>query len=85
MHLTAHCQDNQILMIVSDNGPGVDPKINLFADFETTKPTGMGLGLSICQSIVQANGGRLWHESREPHGARFYFTVGVAEPETRVA
>lgn len=85
VHLTAHCQDNQILMIVSDNGPGVDPKINLFADFETTKPTGMGLGLSICQSIVQANGGRLWHESREPHGARFYFTVGVAEPETRVA
>lgn len=85
VHLTAHAQGDQILLIVSDNGPGVDPTITLFADFETTKPSGMGLGLSICQSIVQANGGRLWHESRDPHGARFYFTVDTSLSDNEAA
>ncbi|WP_375691684.1 cache domain-containing protein [Pseudooceanicola sp. LIPI14-2-Ac024] len=77
--ITAHRHEGQVLVVVADTGPGVDPAINLFADFETTKPSGMGLGLSICQSIVQANGGRLWHESRDPHGARFCFTVDISE------
>ncbi|MCR8546561.1 PAS domain S-box protein [Salipiger sp. P9] len=71
-------QDGQVLVTVEDTGPGVDPKISLFTDFETTKSSGMGLGLSICKSIVQANDGRLWHEGAEPHGACFRFTVNAA-------
>ena len=74
----AHTQGSQVLVVVSDTGPGVDPSISLFTDFETTKSTGMGLGLSICKSIVQANGGKLWHEDRDPNGASFYFTIDVA-------
>ncbi|EAQ02324.1 two-component hybrid sensor and regulator [Pseudooceanicola batsensis HTCC2597] len=73
----AERQGDQVLVAVEDTGPGVDPGISLFTEFETTKPTGMGLGLSICQSIVHANGGRLWHEPAEPQGARFCFTVAV--------
>ncbi|OWU82879.1 histidine kinase [Oceanicola sp. 22II-s10i] len=85
VHLSARQENGQVMLTVADNGPGVDPAINLFADFATTKPSGMGLGLSICQSIVQANGGRLWHESGEPRGARFSFTVDIAMPHKDAA
>ncbi|WP_375174711.1 cache domain-containing protein [Pseudooceanicola sp.] len=78
VHISAHKTGRQVIVVVSDTGPGVAPSVNLFADFESTKPAGMGLGLSICQSIMQANGGRLWHESRDPTGANFYFTVDIA-------
>lgn len=78
VHISARETGGQVMVSVSDTGPGVDPKVNLFTDFESTKPAGMGLGLSICQSIVQANGGRLWHESRAPSGATFCFTVDVS-------
>ena len=60
---------------VEDNGPGIDPAISLFAQFETTKPAGMGLGLSICRTIVMTNGGKLWHEVPPGGGARFVFTL----------
>ncbi|WP_136635102.1 ATP-binding protein [Pseudooceanicola onchidii] len=79
IHISAEDTGDQIRVCVADTGPGVDPKISLFTDFESTKPAGMGLGLSICKSIVQANGGRLWHEKREPDGANFYFTIDVAD------
>jgi signal transduction histidine kinase len=64
---------------VSDNGPGVDAEIaqSLFDAFVTTKASGMGLGLAISRSIVDAHGGRLWHEARSP-GSRFCFTVPLA-------
>ncbi|RYH10123.1 cache domain-containing protein [Tropicimonas sp. IMCC6043] len=71
----ARREDGTVLVSVIDTGPGVDPGITLFSQYETTKPGGMGLGLSICQSIVEANGGRLWHEPVEPHGACFHFTL----------
>ncbi|WP_375228580.1 cache domain-containing protein [Roseobacter sp. S98] len=64
---------------VEDTGPGVDPGIDLFSQFETTKADGMGLGLSICRSIVEAGGGEMWHETTEQGGARFCFTVPVVE------
>ena len=66
---------------VADNGPGVDPAIEqaLFDPFVTTKPRGMGLGLAISRSIVDAHGGRLWHERLE-RGSGFWFTVPVAQP-----
>jgi len=65
-----------VRIAVADNGPGVEPEIaqSLFDAFVTTKPSGMGLGLAICRSIIDAHGGRLWHEAGSP-GSRFCFTV----------
>lgn len=68
---------SQIEVAVADTGPGVDPEINLFTKFETTKPTGMGLGLSICRSLIEANGGKLWLDMDHAGGARFCFTLPV--------
>lgn len=68
---------------VTDTGPGVSPGIDLFTQFETSKSGGMGLGLSICRSIVEANGGKLWHERPETGtGARFCFTLPLAPSAT---
>jgi signal transduction histidine kinase len=62
---------------VRDSGPGVAPETleRVFVGFYTTKPEGMGMGLSICRSIIQAHGGRLWAIPCEPQGARFQFTI----------
>jgi PAS domain S-box-containing protein len=69
---------------VADNGPGLPAKLNgdLFKPFVTTKPQGMGVGLAICQSIVEAHGGRIWAESRIDDGAIFHFTI-PGQSETR--
>ncbi|AUH65024.1 cache domain-containing protein [Paracoccus zhejiangensis] len=67
----------QIEVSVTDTGPGVDPAISLFTKFETTKSTGMGLGLSICRSLIEANGGKLWLDHDHSAGARFCFTLPV--------
>ena len=66
---------------VRDTGPGLSPESlsRLFEPFYTTKPEGMGMGLSICRSIIEAHGGRLWAIPCEPHGALFQFTI----PATR--
>jgi signal transduction histidine kinase len=62
---------------VRDTGPGLSPESLscLFEPFYTTKPEGMGMGLSICRSIIEAHGGRLWATRREPQGALFQFTI----------
>lgn len=66
-----------VLVAVRDSGPGLTPIVveHLFESFYTTKHGGMGLGLSICRSIVEAHGGRLWAEANTPGGAAFLFTV----------
>ncbi len=71
---TKHIGDD-IEVAVEDSGPGVNPDIDLFGQFETTKSTGMGLGLSICRSIVVAGGGKMWHDASFTTGARFCFTL----------
>jgi C4-dicarboxylate-specific signal transduction histidine kinase len=62
---------------VRDTGPGLSPESlpRLFEPFHTTKPDGMGMGLSICRSIIDAHGGRLWATGCEPQGALFQFTI----------
>ena len=68
-----------VLVSVHDSGPGLDPKSfdHLFDAFYTTKPQGLGMGLAISRSIVEAHGGRLWATTNEPHGAVFQFTLPI--------
>jgi PAS domain S-box-containing protein len=71
------------LVAVRDSGPGIDPAHldRLFDAFYTTKSGGTGMGLSICRSIIDAHGGKLWAEANEPRGATFQFTLPDAERE----
>jgi C4-dicarboxylate-specific signal transduction histidine kinase len=66
-----------ILVSVQDTGSGLDPALaeRMFQPFFTTKPDGLGMGLAICRSIIEAHGGRLWMSPRAPHGADVRFTV----------
>ncbi|MDB6009129.1 MAG: histidine kinase [Gammaproteobacteria bacterium] len=70
----------EALIAVEDTGPGLDPIAaeRIFERFFTTKPSGMGMGLSISRSIIEAHGGRLWASARSPHGTAFQFTVPTA-------
>ena len=72
-----------VLVAVRDSGPGLDPENfeRVFEAFYTTKTSGMGMGLSICRSIMDAHGGRLWAGVNEPRGAVFQFTLPDAEEE----
>jgi PAS domain S-box-containing protein len=74
---TKQDQTGQILVAVQDSGPGIDPERldQVFAPFYTTKSTGVGMGLSICRSIITAHGGRLWAEANRHGGAIFQFTL----------
>jgi PAS domain S-box-containing protein len=69
-----------VLVAVHDSGPGIDPshRERVFESFYTTKPSGTGMGLSICRSIIDAHGGRLWAEANEPRGTVFQFTLPAA-------
>jgi PAS domain S-box-containing protein len=68
---------NGVLVAVRDLGPGLDPQRvdRLFETFYTTKPDGLGMGLAICRSIIEAHGGRLWATANKPRGAVFQFTL----------
>jgi C4-dicarboxylate-specific signal transduction histidine kinase len=72
---------NGVLVAVRDSGPSIDPEHieHVFDAFYTTKPSGMGMGLSICRSIIDAHGGRLWAEANMPRGAAVQFTLPGAE------
>jgi len=72
-----------IIVSVHDSGPGLDPKSleHLFEAFYTTKPHGLGMGLAICRSIIEAHSGRLWATANAPHGAVFQFTLPIESEE----
>jgi PAS domain S-box-containing protein len=74
-------ETNGIVVAVGDSGPGIDPKTldRVFEAFYTTKSSGVGMGLSICRSIIEAHGGRLWADANKPRGAVFQFTLPNAE------
>ena len=69
--------DTDVLVTVRDSGPGMPAEglERVFDPFHTTKPTGLGMGLSISRSIIVAHGGRLWASANAPRGAVFQFTV----------
>jgi C4-dicarboxylate-specific signal transduction histidine kinase len=81
---TGKAESGGVLVSVRDTGPGLPPAAleHLFEPFNTTKPNGMGMGLSICRSIVEAHGGRLWAGANTPHGAVFQFTLPVDSSPT---
>jgi signal transduction histidine kinase len=74
---TVRIEPERVCVAVRDSGHGLGPESlpRLFEPFYTTKPDGMGMGLSICRSIVEAHGGRLWATRCEPRGALFQFTI----------
>jgi PAS domain S-box-containing protein len=80
---TEQTQTGGILVSVRDSGPGIDPDHldRVFEAFYTTKSSGVGMGLSICRSIIDAHGGRLWADMNASGGAIFRFTLPDADKE----
>jgi C4-dicarboxylate-specific signal transduction histidine kinase len=75
--ISSRSEPDGVSVGVRDAGPGLSPESlsRLFEPFYTTKPEGMGMGLSICRSIIEAHGGRLWASANMPCGAIFQFTL----------
>jgi PAS domain S-box-containing protein len=82
---SAFAERRSVLVSVEDSGPGVDPAIapRIFEPFFTTKADGLGMGLSICRSIIAAHGGQLWAAPGVRHGTVFHFTVPVVAVRKR--
>ena len=78
---TEQARTKEVLVAVRDSRPGIDPKNleRVFEAFYTTKSNGVGIGLAICRSLIEAHGGRLWAEANELRGAVFRFTLPNAE------
>jgi len=77
-------RDGGIQVAVEDNGPGVEPDKfdQIFKPLFTTKSQGMGLGLAICRSIIEAQHGKIWASPREPHGLSVQFYLPIEQPGT---
>ncbi len=80
---TKRTSENGVLVAVSDSGPGIDPEHveRVFEAFYTTKVSGVGMGLSICRSIIGDHGGRLWADTNEARGAVFQFSLPALREE----
>ena len=74
---TAPAESNVVLVRVADSGPGLAPQRleHVFDPYYTTKPEGLGMGLTICRSIIDGHNGRLWASANQPRGAVFQFTL----------
>jgi PAS domain S-box-containing protein len=85
LHLRLRRSDaGEVCVDVQDNGPGISPQSmpKLFNAFYTTKPDGMGMGLSICRSIIDAHGGRIWATSEAGEGAVFHLSFPTNNKES---
>jgi two-component system, NtrC family, sensor kinase len=80
--VTSRAEERNVVLTVEDSGPGIDParKDRIFDAFFSTKSSGMGMGLFICRSIVEAAGGRLWATAGQARGAIFHLTLPIGEP-----
>ena len=78
-----NAEQGEVEVAIQDSGIGLDPEqsARIFDAFYTTKPTGMGMGLSICRSIISAHGGRLWATSNPGRGSTFHFTLPREQDE----
>jgi PAS domain S-box-containing protein len=81
---TGRDASNGVHVSLRDTGPGLNPASleRLFDAFYTTKSSGLGMGLSICHSIIEAHGGRIWAGANEPRGAVFHFTLPLERDKT---
>ena len=85
LDISVRAEQQELIVSVADSGSGIAPDIRdkLFTAFFTTKPEGMGVGLSICRSIIEFHRGRLWVEehfqSISGHGTIFFFTLPLEE------
>jgi signal transduction histidine kinase len=79
LQISTEAEADRVIVAVRDTGPGLaeDAIERAFEAFYTTKSTGLGMGLSICRSIVEDHGGRLWATANVPKGAAFQFTVPI--------
>jgi C4-dicarboxylate-specific signal transduction histidine kinase len=79
---SAPTDDGKVVVSVEDTGVGLNPSVaqRVFEPFVTTKPGGLGMGLSICRSIIDAHGGRMWVSPGATHGTAFRFTVPAGVP-----
>ena len=84
--LSAQRAGDVVLIGVSDTGPGIPNEMSrkLFQSIHTRKSSGMGVGLAICQTLINANGGKIWAENNPEGGASFYFTLPVATPASKL-
>ena len=75
-------QVGDVSVTVDDSGPGIDPAVveRIFDPFLTTKPQGMGMGLSICRTIIEGHGGRIWASPGDPQGSIFHIVLPALEP-----
>ena len=80
LSITTRSDEDAVIVSVADTGPGLAPAVakRLFQPFTTTKEGGMGVGLAICQSIIEAHGGSIWAEPGTPRGTRFSFRLPAA-------
>lgn len=83
--LSSRRQGDELLIQVRDHGPGIEDSTPMFEPFFTTKESGMGMGLSICRSIAEAHGGRVWATANDDAGMTLSFTLpltsGARSPE----
>jgi signal transduction histidine kinase len=77
IRITSAFRSPDVLVSVEDSGSGIDPQDldHIFDPFFTTKSRGMGVGLSICRSVIEAHGGRLWASAGKPFGSVFRFAL----------
>lgn len=85
IRVTTESDGTWIEVQVTDTGPGISADKAVFRHFETSKAEGMGFGLSLSKTIVEANGGHIWNDAAHEGGARFAFTLPLAEPRTKAA